>query len=192
MPAGLLIRLRPTGPWRIGPDSGDRDRVDRMYHSDSLYSAVSSAMARLGMLEEWLDATARAAGTGGALQLLLSVSGETLFVVPPRTVAAAGVVEGALEGRAIRAAERGRSLLERQAALRRRLGGRWRQRVPGSARARRGRSALRCDPARRSIAAAQASRRIRRACLEFAPDAGLWLAAAFSNDEAREHWTRSA
>ncbi len=43
MPAGLLIRLRPTGPWRIGPDSGDRDRVERIYHSDTLYSAVSRA-----------------------------------------------------------------------------------------------------------------------------------------------------
>ena len=60
MPSGLLIRLRPTGPWRIGPDSGVRDRVDRIYHSDSLYAAVSAAMARLGMLEDWLEATARA------------------------------------------------------------------------------------------------------------------------------------
>jgi hypothetical protein len=59
MPSGLLIRLRPAGPWRIGPDSGDRDRVDRIYHSDSLYSAVTSAMGRLGMLDEWLDQTTR-------------------------------------------------------------------------------------------------------------------------------------
>jgi hypothetical protein len=54
MSQGLLIRLRPTGPWRIGPDSGVRDRVDRVFHSDSLYSAVSSAMAQLGNLDEWL------------------------------------------------------------------------------------------------------------------------------------------
>ena len=45
----MLIKLQPTAPWRIGPDSGDRDRVDRIYHSDTLYSAVSSAMARLGI-----------------------------------------------------------------------------------------------------------------------------------------------
>ena len=55
----VLVRLRPTGPWRIGPDSGDRDRVERIYHSDALYSAVCGAMARLGTLDEWLDATAR-------------------------------------------------------------------------------------------------------------------------------------
>jgi CRISPR type III-A-associated RAMP protein Csm4 len=56
----MLIKLHPTTPWRIGPDSGDRDRVDRIYHSDSLYSAVSNAMARLGILDEWLNATAGA------------------------------------------------------------------------------------------------------------------------------------
>ena len=61
----MLIKLHPTTPWRIGPDSGDRDRVDRIYHSDSLYSAVSNAMARLGMLDEWLDATAGAGAPAG-------------------------------------------------------------------------------------------------------------------------------
>ena len=59
MNPGLVVKLRPAGPWRIGPDSGARNRVDVIYHSDSLYSAVTSAMARLGSLEEWLDATAR-------------------------------------------------------------------------------------------------------------------------------------
>ena len=59
MNPGLVVKLRPTGPWRIGPDSGARNRVDLIYHSDSLYSAVTSAMPRLGYLEEWLDATAR-------------------------------------------------------------------------------------------------------------------------------------
>ena len=59
MNPGLVVKLRPSGPWRIGPDSGARNRVDVIYHSDSLYSAVTAAMARLGWLEEWLDATAR-------------------------------------------------------------------------------------------------------------------------------------
>ncbi|MGA3099806.1 MAG: hypothetical protein ABSF25_25410, partial [Bryobacteraceae bacterium] len=60
MHPGLVVKLRPSGPWRIGPDSGARNRVDVVYHSDSLYSAVTSAMARLGSIEEWLDATGRA------------------------------------------------------------------------------------------------------------------------------------
>ncbi len=42
-------------------------------------------------------------------------TGETLFVVPPRTVASAGVVQGALEGRAIRSAQRGRESASRAA-----------------------------------------------------------------------------
>ena len=31
MSPALLIKLKPTSPWRIGPDSGDRDRVDRIF-----------------------------------------------------------------------------------------------------------------------------------------------------------------
>src|SRR5580692_646408 len=84
MPAGLLIRLRPTGPWRIGPDSGDRDRVERIYHSDTLYSAVSNAMARLGTIEEWLDATARSAEPAVRFSSCFPFNGDTLYVVPPR------------------------------------------------------------------------------------------------------------
>ncbi len=34
MNPGLVVKLRPTGPWRIGPDSGARNRVDAIYHSD--------------------------------------------------------------------------------------------------------------------------------------------------------------
>src|SRR6185295_12064145 len=85
MPSGLLIRLRPTGPWRIGPDSGDRDRVDRIYHSDSLYSAVCGAMLRLGTLEEWLDATARAEEPAVRFSSCFPFQEDTLFVVPPRS-----------------------------------------------------------------------------------------------------------
>jgi hypothetical protein len=44
MNPGLVVKLRPAGPWRIGPDSGARNKVDAIYHSDSLYAAVASAM----------------------------------------------------------------------------------------------------------------------------------------------------
>ena len=85
MPASLFLRLRPTGPWRIGPDSGDRDRVERIYHSDSLYSAVSHAMARLGMLDEWLAATAIAAEPAVCFSSCFPFNGDTIYVTPPRT-----------------------------------------------------------------------------------------------------------
>src|SRR5512140_547318 len=89
MNPGLVIKLRPAGPWRIGPDSGARNRVDAIYHSDSLYSAVASAMARLGMLEEWLDATARSKGSAAPAVCFSSCypfMDEIGYVVPPRTV----------------------------------------------------------------------------------------------------------
>ena len=71
----IEVRLRPTGPWRVGHRAGDRERVDVVYHSDALYSAITHAMSALGWLEEWLDATARADGrTRGALQFAVSVS----------------------------------------------------------------------------------------------------------------------
>ena len=69
----FAVRFRPMGPWRFGPDSGARDRVDLIYHSDAVFSAVCSAMSQLGLAEAWFEATATAHASGGALQLLLSV-----------------------------------------------------------------------------------------------------------------------
>jgi CRISPR type III-A-associated RAMP protein Csm4 len=92
MNPGLVVKLRPAGPWRIGTDSGARNRVDLIYHSDSLYSAVASAMARLGRLDEWLDATARIRATARNSAPAVSFSScfpfldEIDFVVPPRTI----------------------------------------------------------------------------------------------------------
>lgn len=53
----LEIKLRPLGPWRTGYAAGDRERVDPVYHSDAVYSAVTLAMQQLGWLPEWLAAT---------------------------------------------------------------------------------------------------------------------------------------
>ena len=92
MNPGLVVKLRPAGAWRIGTDSGARNRVDLIYHSDSLYSAVASAMARLGRLDEWLDATARIRATARNSAPAVAFSScfpfldEIDFVVPPRTI----------------------------------------------------------------------------------------------------------
>src|SRR3954447_7318067 len=86
MNPGLVIKLRPAGPWRIGPDSGARNRVDVVYHSDSLYSAVTSGMARMGMLAEWLDATARSSTPAVCFSSCFPFLEEVNFVVPPRTL----------------------------------------------------------------------------------------------------------
>ena len=82
----VLVRLRPTGPWRMGPDSGDRDRVERIYHSDALYSAVCGAMSRLGALDEWLDATARNSEPAVRFSSCYPFHNETLYVLPPQHI----------------------------------------------------------------------------------------------------------
>lgn len=60
MNPALLIRLRPSTPWRLAPASGASLESSAILHSDSLYSAVSLAFEQLGLLEEWLTATTSA------------------------------------------------------------------------------------------------------------------------------------
>lgn len=87
MNPAFVVRFRPAGPWRIGPDSGARNRVDRIYHSDSLFSAVTHAMGRLGRMEEWLAATARnPQGSAVRFSSCFPFLGDTLFIVPPRNL----------------------------------------------------------------------------------------------------------
>src|ERR1700712_3668731 len=83
----IEVKLRPTGPWRVGDRAGDRERVDVVYHSDALYSAVTHAMRALGWMEEWLDATARATGEPAArFRLWFPFAGKTRLVSPPKSV----------------------------------------------------------------------------------------------------------
>ncbi len=82
----IEVRLRPAGPWRTGHRAGDRERVDVIYHSDALYSAVTHAMKSLGWLDEWLEATARAAGDPAVrFSSLFPFIGKTRLITPPRT-----------------------------------------------------------------------------------------------------------
>src|ERR1051326_5506835 len=86
MKPGLVVKLRPSGPWRIGPDSGARNRVDLIYHSDSLYSAVASAMARFGRLDDWLQATVKEAAPAVCFSSCSPFLNDVGLVVPPRTM----------------------------------------------------------------------------------------------------------
>ena len=86
MQQACLIRLRPRGPWRYGPGDGGQDRTDTLYRSDRLYSAVTIAMKQLGMLDEWLDATARSESPAVAFTSLFPFQGDTLFAPPPSSL----------------------------------------------------------------------------------------------------------
>lgn len=84
MQQALLIRLRPNGPWRYGPGDGGLDRVDALYRSDRLYSAITLAMRDLGFLQDWLSATVQESPSI-ALSSLFPFQGDCLFAIPPAT-----------------------------------------------------------------------------------------------------------
>jgi CRISPR type III-A-associated RAMP protein Csm4 len=86
MQPAVLIRLRPLGPWRIGPGEGGRHQIDTIFRSDRLYSALTLAAESLGFLEEWLDATARAQTPAVVFSSLFPYQGDTLFAPPPLTI----------------------------------------------------------------------------------------------------------
>ena len=84
MQPAFLVRFPAAGPWRIGPDSGARDRVESLLHSDALYSAVTAAMAQLGLLEDWLRAAfENPEGPPVRFSSCYPFQGEVRFVVPP-------------------------------------------------------------------------------------------------------------
>jgi len=189
----VLVRLRPTGPWRIGPDSGDRDRVERIYHSDALYSAVCGAMARLGALDDWLDATARSTAPAVRFSSCFPFHQETLYVLPPRHIwppAASSKVrwKGArfVPFPVVDALLAGKPLSEDAWVV----DGESECLMPSSAPA--GSTLFRASV--RSSAAVDRARDSATphsvACLEFTPGSGLWFIATFADDAAQERWNQ--
>jgi CRISPR type III-A-associated RAMP protein Csm4 len=84
---GLVVKLRPPGPWRSGPDTGARNRVDPVYHSDSLYSAMTGALRTLGQMDAWLDATARnPQGSAVRFSSCFPFHEDIGYVIPPRSI----------------------------------------------------------------------------------------------------------
>lgn len=189
MPAGLIVRLRPTGPWRFGPDSGARDRVERLCHSDTLYSAVTSAMLRLGSLEEWLDATARAAEPAVRLSSCFPALGNLLFVPPPANLwppPASGKVRW--KGARFVPVEVVESMLGEHPLEEERwaVDGVSECLIPVGER----------GPFRIALRHYAAVDRLTpgfiephsTTCLEFTLDGGMWAAVSFADEEARERW----
>src|ERR1019366_8195384 len=89
MTPALLVRMRPISPWRTGPASVARERVDTLYHSDSLYSAITNTLRLLspdaGQFTERLSATAgNPAGSAVRFSSVFPLFTEHLLVGPPR------------------------------------------------------------------------------------------------------------
>jgi CRISPR type III-A-associated RAMP protein Csm4 len=190
---GLIVKLRPAGPWRSGPDSGARNRVDPIYHSDSVYAAVTAAMATLGLRDAWLDATARnPEGPAVSFSSCFPFLGETAFIVPPRSIwpPMSGVtasktrwknarfiplplVSAVLEGRP---PQEGEWIVDGASECL----------VPAG----------QTGPFRTNVRWSAAvdrltgnSERHSTACIEFRRDAGLWAIVSFADDAARERWS---
>ena len=185
------VRFRPAGPWRFGPDSGARDRVDLIYHSDALFSAVCSAMSQLGMRDEWLQATAASAGAPAVrFSSFFPFVGETLLVVPPRSLwpppesakirykgahfVPLSVIESLLADKAI---DEDRWAVDGESECL----------VPSNQGRGPFRVALRSSAGvdRMHNAAVEVH---STACLEFARGAGLWTVVQFADDAAASHW----
>jgi CRISPR type III-A-associated RAMP protein Csm4 len=186
---GLVVKLRPTGPWRIGPDTGARDGVDAVYHSDSFYSAATGAMRLLGHLDAWLGATANnPAGSAVRFSSLYPFHNEIGFIIPPRTVwpppastkvrwkgarfVPLGLVEPLLSGRALQE-------------------DRWDVDGASQCLVPNGRS----GPFRLGLRSGAAVDRLSGnvephavACIEFLPGAGMWAVISFADEQQRERW----
>ena len=191
--SALLVRLRPEGAWRIGPESGSRGRSERILPSDALYSAITQALGALGWLEPWLAATAGAEGEPAVrLSSLFPAQEESLLAPPPAHLWPAPAARLRTAGARLIPASLIRALA---------LGEEWNEdqwEVDGLSECllRRGRRRAAGSPYRFTLRRAAAVDRLdtgrvalhETACAEFAEGAGLWCVAQFSNDSARHQW----
>lgn len=195
MTTALLIRLRPTTPWRIGPSDGGRDAADCVLHSDTLYSGVCHAMRQLGALEEWLEATAC---SGGAPAVRFSscfpMQRGTLFAPPPGGLWPPRAESGAktrwhgasfVPLFALNRVLRGDGLRDEDYELDGHSG----CLLPSAAHQPTGpfRYLRRTNAAVDRLTGASAESR-GTTCLQFAPGSGLWCVAAFANPTAYAVW----
>ena len=193
MNPALVVKLRPVGPWRSGPDSGARNRVDPVYHSDSLFSAVTAAMARLGMMDEWLDATARnAEAPAVCFSSCFPFLEDIGFIIPPRTIwpPASAAASPRVRWKSARfiplgvvAALFGGQVLDEN---------HWSVDGVSECLLPAGRPGPFRTSVRTGAAVDRMSGALERhsaACIEFRPDAGLWTLVSFADAAAHERWS---
>ena len=202
MQSVLLVRLRPLGAWRYGPGDGGHDRVDQLYRSDRLFSAVTLAMRQLGWHDEWLDATVGTAHPALAFSSLFPYQGETLFAIPPTTLwpPPAGLVTAPspiflskIRWNAARFVPLSviDSLLSGQSIL----ADQWIPDVESGCLLRRDRPSS--SPLRVVVRDSAAVDRLHRsshnvstlACVEFEQGSGLWTVVRFRDEGAHSAWT---
>ena len=196
MHPALVVRFRPAGPWRIGPDSGARNRVDRIYHSDSLlFGGIRTPWRGWG---GWRNGWRRPSGTRKAPAVRFSSCFPYLEDAALRGSAAEPL---AASRRRRRCAGRVRGLCrwrwwrpagERAAAEGERLARGRPEPVPAAGGMRRSATGRSVRPCARTPRVDRRTGRRRwshdTACLEFAPGGGLWAVVAFADEEAESQW----
>ena len=188
MTSGFLALLRPTGPWRLGSHTGARDHVDRICHSDTLFAAITGAMNRMSLLEEWLAATSEAAVR---ISSAFPFQGKTLFIAPPRSLWPPAP--------SARVRWRGAQLVPISIVadlIAEKPLDETRWRVDGASECLIPVDRPGPGPTRIALRTSAAVDRLTgnsephtTACLEFAPGAGMWLAVSFADENAALRWT---
>ena len=192
MKPGLVVKLRPAGPWRIGTDSGARNRVDVIYHSDSLYSAVASAMARLGSLDEWLEATARNRAPAVSFSSCFPFLDEIGFVVPPRTIwppTSPALMSARVRWKSARFVPL--AVVQAMLAGEALNGNQWSLDGASECLVPAGRPGPFRTGVRWSAAVDRLTGAVERhstGCIEFRPGAGLWTIVSFADEAAHTRW----
>lgn len=194
MSLALLGKLKPTGAWRLGPDSGSRDRVDRIVHSDTWFSALTAAFAQLGWRDEWLEATTQTAQPAVRLSSVFFGLDDALLVPAPATLWPPPNPSGKLrvEGAQFIPA----SLVGQLAAGVPLHEDQWEVDGYSGCLLRRGRKSSRTGPYRVALRSQAAVDRLepgriavhQSACIEWAESAYLWFVAEFAGDEAQQQW----
>jgi len=184
---GILVKFRPAGPWRFGPDDGARDHASVVGHSDLVYSAVCHAITHVGDLPAWLAATAQAESSAVRFSSLFPYQGRVLFAPPPANLWPPSSQRLRFKGARFAPL----ALLQDLTAEKPVREERWEVDPESACVIPSGGEA----PYRMMTRTAAAVDRLtgvadphRTAGVEFAPGAGLWCWVEFASDEVRECW----
>lgn len=193
MPA-LLVRIRPSTPWRLGPETGSPAEASAVLHSDAVYSAVTMALGQLGWMEDWLEATADPFREPVVrFTSAFPWQRNLLYAPPPRGV-------WPPEGGSARVRWKGAGLIPTQLAGALLRGDRFDEQawdldgwcgclIPAGSRSATGpfRFLRRSCAAVDRVTGGQALPYIT-GCVQFAPASGLWCAAQFATQTAYAVW----
>ena len=193
MRPNLYLNMLPRGPVRFGSNSGAKSQTDVVFHSDSLYSAVTSAMRNLGLLEEWLSATATATNPEVRFTSCFPYAPDEPFLPVPRGLWPPPGSSPKLRWKSVRfiPARLAEAVLKGDVISE----DRWSVHPTSGCLLPVDRGVVVEPPFRavmRSHAAVDrmsaAVEHHTTACLEFVPKAGFWCSAAFTDETARDRW----